>query len=472
MSRSGVAGLALLALVCFFAPLGDGSLRGDSVTYAAIARRMAESGQWLDMHVGFSQQVYFNKPPLLIWLTAALFAVVGPSTFTACFWSGLFGVVSVLALYRLGREALGPRAALLAACAYTLTPDVLAKATRFRLESASALFTILALDGAFRAVRSGRPGPLIASGAAIGLCLMTKGGPGLVALACVLGFLIWARATPLMRSREAAIGLALMLALGLLWPAIQWLRHGDVYFQVAFGNQLLHRISEPRAYHPLPYLGHLLTRYWPWLPFCLLGGWQLWREERRGNPETFRLLVSWIGIAVAILSLLAGKSGRYLSSVYPAFSLLVGLWLADRVGAARADAFARVLPKLAAATAVVLVCLPFELRSDEAAGTRDLGVLLDAYQPEVDHLVAWGRLRYDVKPQIYFTLRRDLRMLRDTNREALESDPSAIALSRGGAGEQLERDGWRPLLRTKHWTAYLRPPAGDAEGPARSRYER
>lgn len=67
--------LIILSLALFFLnihsiPLTD----GDSAFYAKIAKNMAVTGDWLTLKYGDAGTI-INKPPLMIWLTAASFKV-------------------------------------------------------------------------------------------------------------------------------------------------------------------------------------------------------------------------------------------------------------------------------------------------------------------------------------------------------------------------------------------------------------
>src|SRR5215813_6544548 len=90
---------SLLLLGCaslFYLPLGARALwdPGEG-RYAEIAREMLELKDWLVPHLNYT--FFFDKPPLMYWLTALSTALFGPGEFATRFWCALFGLLTVVA---------------------------------------------------------------------------------------------------------------------------------------------------------------------------------------------------------------------------------------------------------------------------------------------------------------------------------------------------------------------------------------
>jgi 4-amino-4-deoxy-L-arabinose transferase-like glycosyltransferase len=98
--------VALFVFAAFFFLYGiwDGSLYPwDEGYYGEAAREMAVEGLgWLTLH--YNYQPFFEKPPLLIWLTALAYKVFGVNELAVRFWSALAGFGCVIVLYYLARE--------------------------------------------------------------------------------------------------------------------------------------------------------------------------------------------------------------------------------------------------------------------------------------------------------------------------------------------------------------------------------
>lgn len=444
--------VALAAGVVYFARLWEGSFDGDVAVYASVAKGMAQSGDWLDMHTGGFP--YFNKPPLLFWLTGTLFALFGTSTFTAAFWSAAFGVATCLALHRLARELFDAPTALLSAGVLVLTPEMIRYGATFRLESACSFFLVLALRDTLQAARSDTAGPLERAGVWTGLMFLAKGGPGFIALASVPAFLVWQGRAGLLRRPAALRGLLWLLVLALSWPLLQTLRHGTGYLEILLGRELLTR-SEHGSQNPvLFYAGRLLRTYWIWLPALVLGARRLWRE-RVSHRDAWRLLSVWLAVGLLVISLPERKHARYLTSVYPAFALVAGFFLARVLDPSRVERLRRLAPRCTLAAAVVLLCLPLPLHLDDARPTRELGAVLSALTPPDAPVTAYGNVALFWRGQMHFYLDREV--VGVPSLADLERSGAPVALCFMETCDALERAGWQRHIQSWRWTAYLRP---------------
>lgn len=189
--------LGLLPL--FMRPLWE----PDEARYAEIPREMLALGDWLTPRLDYV--LYFEKPPLQYWLSAASMRLFGPYPFAARLPLALATLISLGCAWRLARR-LGARRPVWAAfmlgtailsfvCGQILTLDALFSA-----------FQVLAVTAAVEAVaarfegRDGRGWSLLAYGA-LALAMLTKGlaAPVLVGMvmACSLP---WAWPVPRLRS--------------------------------------------------------------------------------------------------------------------------------------------------------------------------------------------------------------------------------------------------------------------------------
>src|SRR3989338_7134472 len=108
--------LIILALSCPFIFWGVGAtslLDPDEGMYGAIAREMAEKGDWITPH--FNGIRYLEKPPLYFWLTALTISLVCPSEWAVRLWSALPALGTALLIWGLGRLLYGGPSGLLSA---------------------------------------------------------------------------------------------------------------------------------------------------------------------------------------------------------------------------------------------------------------------------------------------------------------------------------------------------------------------
>lgn len=101
--RRHYLGLLALGIAVFMGRIWDGVLLEDPARYASAAKCILDTGDWITMHQT-PEMPYFNKPPLMFWLTAMLFRLTGPCAGAARFWSALSGLGTVLLIYSMGRR--------------------------------------------------------------------------------------------------------------------------------------------------------------------------------------------------------------------------------------------------------------------------------------------------------------------------------------------------------------------------------
>ena len=81
---------------------GYGLMNPDEGRYAEIPREMLESGDYFTPRL--NHVLYFEKPPLYYWFTAASFAVFGQNEFGARFTSAVMGLMSIFLTWFVARK--------------------------------------------------------------------------------------------------------------------------------------------------------------------------------------------------------------------------------------------------------------------------------------------------------------------------------------------------------------------------------
>jgi 4-amino-4-deoxy-L-arabinose transferase-like glycosyltransferase len=89
-----VFSLFAVSAIVLLSALGRGSVGFDEAVYAQISKEMVAGGDWLTLHV--ANQPWFEKPPLFMWMTAALYRLFGVTVFWSRAASAFSGIALVL----------------------------------------------------------------------------------------------------------------------------------------------------------------------------------------------------------------------------------------------------------------------------------------------------------------------------------------------------------------------------------------
>ncbi len=301
----------------------------DETRYAEVAREMIARGDYLVPHL--NGQVYYEKPPLFFWLTAALWRVFGPEAGRVVATASALGALALT--YAIGRRLHGREVGLWAAI-IVLTTLLFATISKCGILDTLLLLTILAAISCGLAAMEGKARMASAwwlgAYAAGALGVLTKGPLGVV----IPGLVLLAHGIVRRRHIRAGgwwhlAGSLLMLSLIAAWlvPAIA--RGGSgygyriVFQQTAerFGSSAIH--DEPPYY----YLMWFPVHFWPWsllLPLALAAAL---RGARRQGDRPGLLPALWFLGVFVFFTLIAGKRERYLMPGVPAAGLVCAFYL-------------------------------------------------------------------------------------------------------------------------------------------------
>lgn len=287
----------------------------DEGRYAEIPREMLASGDWLTPRL--NGVLYFEKPPLQYWLSAASMKVFGVNAAAARLPLALASGLMLWAAWRLARR-LGAREPLWAPFMAVTSLLAFLVGQLLTLDALFSAFLVAALAGFAEAVARPREGgealrwTLLTFGFMAG-AMLTKGLAAVILLGGVLVFslpLAWKhrplRATVL-RTAFHPLGWAFFLALVAPWF---WLvnranpGHAAFFFiHEHFTRFLTHaharQGSDIWLLDKLYFLGILAVGLLPWLSLTLRGAWRALAFLRGRGPQASEGLGRWtVGLVV------------------------------------------------------------------------------------------------------------------------------------------------------------------------------
>lgn len=327
----GVPFVFLLLYVCLFSGLGALGLVGpDEPRYAAIARAMAETHDWVTPRLWGTP--WFEKPVLYYWTAGIAMRLFGVSEFAARLPSALAALLAVVAVAWTALRSYG-----LGAAWYSLLmlPTSVAMIGFSRAASPDMLFAgflTAAMAVAVEILQKPRPGPIsrIAFGFFLGAAVLAK-GPAAVILAGG-ATLLWAA---LSRQWLAPFRflhpliIAVFCVTALPWYVLCALRNPD-FLRVFIWQHNFERYLTPVFQHPQPFwfFGPIfLLGILPWLTLLITSFFDVFRNFRleTGSNSPALFIGSWALFTLMFFSLSQSKlPGYILPAIPPAILLFAG----------------------------------------------------------------------------------------------------------------------------------------------------
>jgi len=326
--RLQLAILALLGVVVLFADATTKELHGTAVFYASLVRELIDAGD--PMLIYADDRAYLLKPPLLVWLSALSCKVFGLTNFGVTFVSRLAGVVAVLLTYALVRRWWSHPIAWVSAFAMLTNSTFVQFAATMRMDSLLLLGMLLSLVG--WAYRHSSWGAAAMFGG-ITIAVLSKGPLGFAPVPLIACHALLLRTYPVTGKQW---WWALLLLPVALWYATLVGLHGGRPF-AELGADTLRATATPQldvwqsVYQE--YVVKPARRYWPWLPFMLMGS--IIAVRRAFDPQVARAMqmnyvwmLLWLIVVIAMAVVKPDRDIRYFYPALPVLGLFTGIALA------------------------------------------------------------------------------------------------------------------------------------------------
>ena len=352
-----ITAAAVLSALLFLWNLGGRGLVDETPPlFAAAARGMVETGDWLTPRVNGHPR--FDKPVLIYWLMGLGYGLLPPSldplgSLAARLPSALSATAVAMALADLlwcwpqeveySRHPMPPWVTPLSASfAFGLCPLVLVWSRTAVSDLLLTALLSLSLMGFWRHQAAGRNTLPTTSWILLGLAVLSKGPVALVLAALTVALYgirqgqlgrLWHCLSPLRGGLVVAL-------VALPWYVAELAVEGRAFWDSFFVHHNFERLTRVVNSHDGPlwfYIPVLLVGAAPQLPLALYSTWRgLADPLPRGQPAPAASLrcfaASWFLTVVLLFTLAATKLPSYVLPAMPAVGLLVGLAGADLQG--------------------------------------------------------------------------------------------------------------------------------------------
>jgi 4-amino-4-deoxy-L-arabinose transferase-like glycosyltransferase len=313
--------------VCLFSGLNTLGLVGpDEPRYAAIARAMAETRDWVTPRLWGTP--WFEKPILYYWTAATSIRLFGVSEFSLRLPSALAGLLAVAAAAWTALRSYGMRTACYALLMLPATVAMIAFARAATPDMLFAAFLTAALAAAIEILQKPRPGTLarILFGVFLGAGVLAK-GPAAVLLAGG-GVLLWSALSGRWRASLRFLHPVLVVAAcatALPWYIVCALRNPD-FLRSFLWQHNFERYLTPVFEHrqPVWFFGYILAlAVIPWTGMLVsLFGRLAHRDSWKDSPGL--LLACWSGFTFLFFSFSESKLPSYILPAIPPLFVLLG----------------------------------------------------------------------------------------------------------------------------------------------------
>ena len=316
------AGLACVVLLTL---LGHKPLTNwDEGIYAEVSREMPVAG-WLVPH--WNGQVWLEKPPLMLWVTAVFFKVFGVTEFWARAGSALSGVAMVGLLHGWLQRRRGPWTAWLCTGILLSTFGFLHVCRVGEMDVLLSLGCCVALCG-LTAARERKPSGWYLFWGGFAVAAMTKGGASIVLPITALVLVVLDRWGKRHFNKEFWWGLLLFLVLVLPWHLLMLRRYPRQFVGEYFSYHLLARATQPlegHVTHGWFYLWVMLVSAMPWVLLYPMAHYAAFRQKE------LRAWAVFVLVELGFFSVVQTRLPHYIAPAYPAMALLMAVLIADRV---------------------------------------------------------------------------------------------------------------------------------------------
>jgi 4-amino-4-deoxy-L-arabinose transferase-like glycosyltransferase len=338
--RAQFALLLGLCFIIYFVNLGQWDLwNPDEPRYAEVSREMVKGGDWILMHR--NGELYTDKPPLFFWGVAiSSFLWQGFSPFAVRFPSALFGTLTVLLTFFIGKRLYSSRTGFLSGLILATSVQFAYLSTRGNIDATLTFFTtvsILCFLRWYQRRQEGEAFPARMKGLSfygyyggMALATLAKGPVGFILpLAVTLLFLMVQKEWKRIKKMRLFLGILLFMAIVLAWYLPAVLEGGKYYLSETLLHQSFERYARGSA-HIRPiyyYLYNFPPDFLPWiifLPAAMVYGFSRAMTAKRNE---FLFLMVWFVFIFLFFTLSKGKRGLYFLPLFPAASLMIGkLW--------------------------------------------------------------------------------------------------------------------------------------------------
>ena len=300
----------------------------DEINFAEAAREMLVTGNYSYVQINF--EPFYEKPPLFFWLQVISMKLWGINEFAARFPNAIFGIITLLTIYFIGKKYKDNIFGFLWAFMHLSS---LLSHFYFKTGIIDPIFNYLIFIGIYCISQVGNRSNIknlkwtLIGGISIGLAVLTKGPVGwlLPGLTIVI-YWMYNKCKPII---SCYLLVVLVLAASLipsLWLAYETSQRGFAFVK-SFILYQVELFSQPVAGHAQPFYYHFLVVFLGCFPASVLALGNSSVPKFSENFNFLRLMQIVFWVVMILFSLATTKILHYSSMAYFPVSFLAAYYL-------------------------------------------------------------------------------------------------------------------------------------------------
>jgi 4-amino-4-deoxy-L-arabinose transferase-like glycosyltransferase len=293
-----------------------------------------DSYQWLEKSFEIftknnwlTHSMWFGKPPLIIWLTAASMKVFGATIFGMKFANLVISLLTVLMVYLLTTEMFNRKIALWTAVIFSVSPNYLFLRFSHKMDVAVALFMVSAFYFFYLFKKNGRAVNIYLFWASCFAGFMCKSIYAFYPVILIPLLLFLSKDSEGLKKIRASLkhhiaAVAIMTTAVLPWFIAQYMTHGVKFLECQYIENLGRLLFKGGE---MGNRDNAIITFLPWSIFFVPASIAAWKKAK--SDFNFRLIVWWF-IPPLIAFSLSGdiKTIRYLMFALPAFCMALACY--------------------------------------------------------------------------------------------------------------------------------------------------
>ena len=313
--------IAIISAIIFIPFIGNCPLFDwDEVNFAECAREMVVSGNYSQVQLNY--RPFWEKPPLFIWLQAASMNIFGVNEFAARFPNAICSIVSLIAIYLIGKKFHSQKFGIIWSLIYasTLLPHLYFKSGL--IDPWFNLFIFLSIYNCLLFLNNpnGKKEIINAllSGLFLGTAVLTKGPAAIVIVGLtLLVYLIWNKQLKLLLSKPFILFAMTTIFVAGSWFLIEWLK-GNQHVIQEFIEYQIRLLKTEDSGHSGPFIYHFVVLLIGCFPSSLLfiASYLNYNTLTPYQKQFRKIFISLFWVVILLFSLAQTKIVHYSSLCY------------------------------------------------------------------------------------------------------------------------------------------------------------